>query len=100
MMSDHRMMSNHQTIEDTVRTHPDVAEVAVIWAGLGDERSPRTVALLPALPRDSRGEMDRVELGRILAEDDPPASTYVPPRTPLEAAVAGVLAEVLERTRV
>lgn len=118
-------MSSHRTVEDTIRTHPDVAEVAVVeaggtlvaavvpvtiasapeirdhvWAVLGDELSPRTVALLPALPRDARGQVDHVELGRVLAEDDPPTSTYVPPRTPLEAAVAGVLAEVLDRTRV
>jgi acyl carrier protein len=117
--------SAHRTVEDTIRTHPDVAEVAIVhaggaltavvvpvtiasapeirdhvWAVLGDERSPRTVALLPTLPRDGRGEVDQVELGRVLAEDDPPTSTYVPPRTPLEAAVAGVLAEVLEKARV
>jgi len=112
-------------VEDAVGSHPDVAEVAAVlvdgtltavvvpvefasgpqirdhaWARLGDERSPRTVVLLAALPRDARGVVDRAELLRVLVEDDPPTSTYVAPHTPLESEVAEVLAEVLGVPRV
>jgi len=112
-------------VEDALGSHPDVREVAAVlvggelaaavvpvdfasgpelrdhaWAQLGDERCPRTVALLSALPRDASGKLDRAELARTLAEDSPPSSTYVPPRTPLEEAVADVLAEVLGVPRV
>jgi acyl carrier protein len=111
--------------EDAIGTHSQVKEVAVVsvggeltaaavpvalasaseirdhaWALLGDERSPRTIALLTALPRNGRGEVDRAQLLRVLTEDDPPSSTYAAPRTPLEGQVADVLAEVLGAPRV
>ena len=111
--------------EDAIGTHPQIKEVAVVlvdgaltaaavpvalasapeirdhaWALLGDERSPRTIALLTALPRNGGGEVDRAELLRVLTDDDPPASTYTAPRTPLEGQVADVFAEVLGAPRV
>ena len=111
--------------EEAVASHPDVKEVAVVlaggeltaavvpvdfasapeirdhaWARLGEGRAPSTVALLSALPRDAHGTVDRGELLRILAEDDPPTSTYAAPRTALEVEVAEVLAEVLGLPRV
>ena len=112
-------------VEEAVASHPDVREVAAValadgvaagvvpvdfasapgirdhaWALLGDERAPRTVALLAALPRDPAGAVDRAELGRVLREDDPPASTYAAPRTDRESEVAEVLREVLDLPRV
>jgi acyl carrier protein len=111
--------------EDAIGTHPQIKEVAVVlvdgaltaaavpvalasapeirdhaWALLGDERSPRTIALLTALPRNGGGEVDRAELLRVLTDDDPPTSTYTAPRTPLEGQVADVFAEVLGAPRV
>jgi acyl carrier protein len=113
-------------LEEVVGAHADVLEVAAValgeplgltaavvpvdfasgpeirdtaWAQLGDD-GPRTVALLPALPRTPAGEVDRAELARLLTEDDPPRSTYVPPATPVETEVAEILAEVLDVPRV
>lgn len=76
---------------------PEIRDAA--WQQLGDD-GPRTVALLTALPRTPAGEVDRVELARVLTEDDPPRSTYVPPGTPLETEIAEILAEVLDVPRV
>jgi acyl carrier protein len=76
---------------------PEIRDAA--WRQLGDD-GPRTVALLARLPRTRAGEVDRAELARLLIEDDPPRSTYVPPATPLETEVAEVLREVLDVPRV
>lgn len=118
-----------RAVEDVLAAHPDVREVAAVrlddagglgltaavvpfdfasgpeirdhvWQKLGDERAPRTVALLPALPRTSGGEVDLAELRRVLAEDDPPRSTYAAPLTPLQTEVAEILSEVLDVPRV
>ncbi|MEV0136169.1 phosphopantetheine-binding protein [Dactylosporangium sp. NPDC050688] len=111
-------------VEATTARHPDVAEVAAVlldgavtaalvpidfasapairdhlWAVLGDD-APATVALLAALPRDAAGEVDRAELRRVLAEDDPPRSTFVPPRSGRETQIAEVLQDVLDLPRV
>lgn len=118
--------SDLNKVEEVVGAHPDVREVAAVdlgsgsgltaavvpvdfasgpeirdaaWQQLGDD-APRTVALLTALPRTGAGEVDRVELARVLTEDDPPRSEYVPPATPLEAEIAEILAEVLDVPRV
>ena len=116
-------------IEQVVSAHPDVQEVAGLtldedapvdvaaavvpvdfasgpeirdyaWQQLGDELSPDTVALLPELPRDGQGEVDVPELRRILTEDDPPTSRYVPPRTELERTIAEIFRDVLALPRV
>jgi acyl carrier protein len=114
-----------RAVEEAVAGHPDVRQVAAValddgvaagvvpvdfasapairdhaWQLLGDTLAPRTVALLAALPREAAGEVDRAELRRVLIEDDPPASMYVPPRSELETEVAEVLREVLDLPRV
>jgi len=122
---DFRAAEELRAAEEAVASHPDVREVAAValdgelvaavvpvefasapairdhaWETLGDGAAPRTIALLAALPRDGTGAVDRAELRRVLTEDDPPSSTYAPPRTELEIKVADVLREVLDLTRV
>ena len=116
-------------IEQVVSAHPDVQEVAGLtldgdppaevaaavvpvdfasgpeirdyaWQQLGDDHSPDTVALLPELPKDEQGDVDVPELRRILTEDDPPTSRYVPPGTELEQTVAEIFRDVLDLPRV
>ncbi len=116
-------------IEQVLSAHPDVREVAGLtldgdtstdvaaavvpvefasgpeirdyaWQQLGDDRSPDIVALLPELPKDEQGMVDLLELRRILAEDDPPTSRYVPPQTELEQAIAEIFGAVLDLARV
>lgn len=113
-----------RAVEEAIARHPDVVEVTAVpfdgvvaavvpadfasapavrdhaWELLGDRSAPRTIALLAALPRDASGAVDLVELRRILIEDDPPKSTYTPPRTKLEIEVAEVLRDVLGLSRV
>jgi acyl carrier protein len=118
-----------RTIEQVIAAHPDVKEVAAVtldrgpgdrpaaavvpvdfasgpeirdyaWQRLGDGRSPETVALLPALPRNGDGNVDLPELRRILVEDDPPASGSVARRPGLEQEVASAVRAVLDLPRV
>ena len=112
-------------VEAVLGAHADVCGAAVAARGEGDERRlvayatpaegaavrpadllahlearlpaalvPSTVVVLDALPLDARGRVDRAALpepGQGAEEAE-----YVPPRTPIEEAVAAIWAEVLE----
>lgn len=126
-IQDHDLL---RSIEDVIMSHPDVAEVAALavgegaqkrlltvvvpvdfasgpeirdyaWQRLGNGRSPDSVALLPALPRDVHGAVDLNDLRRMLvAGDDVPIYSYAPPSTPREQALAEIFREVLGVPRV
>jgi amino acid adenylation domain-containing protein len=66
---------------------------------LPDHLIPSAFVFLEAFPRTPNGKVDRKALAVLGASSAAPA-VYVAPRTPLEAEVAAVWAEVLERERV
>jgi hypothetical protein len=57
---------------------------------------PRSFTFVPELPLTKAGKTDRGALTR-LAGTDPAAAVFVPPRTPVERQVLGVLTEALGR---
>jgi amino acid adenylation domain-containing protein len=116
-------------IEAVLAAHPEVREAVAgaLRRGLGDERLaawlvphagsrpaaaelrswlaerlpaymvPSTFTLLEALPLSPNGKVDRAALARLEA---PPETLHEPPRTPLEAIVAGIWEEVLQAAQV
>jgi amino acid adenylation domain-containing protein len=80
---------------------PTPAELRARLSGrLPDYMVPAAFVLLERLPVTSTGKVDRRALP--VPEDDgsPPAEDYVAPRTPVEATVAGIWAEVFGVERV
>jgi amino acid adenylation domain-containing protein/non-ribosomal peptide synthase protein (TIGR01720 family) len=116
-------------IEETLRAHPDVAEVvltapetpdggrrlvayvagpalpdtAALRAHMGqslpDHMIPGVFVRLDRLPQTPNGKVDRKALPAPDA-DSPPDTATVPPRTPAETALAAIWAEVLNRPAV
>jgi pristinamycin I synthase-3/4 len=110
-------------VEATLSEHPAVAEAAVVVQGSGDDKRliafvsgvaadgvealrrslaaklpeplvPSALVVLPALPLTPNGKVDRTALsGMSVAPPDDPGAA--PPRTPVEAMLAGIWAAVL-----
>src|SRR2546429_1581484 len=60
---------------------------------------PSSIVVLDRLPLTANGKLDRATLAA-LAPERPPAGDFVEPRTPLEADLAAIWAEVLDLGRV
>src|SRR5438034_1888660 len=60
---------------------------------------PSSIVVLDRLPLTANGKLDRATLAG-LAPERPPADGFVEPRTPLEADLAAIWAEVLDLGRV
>jgi amino acid adenylation domain-containing protein len=65
---------------------------------LPEHMVPRAIVLLDRLPMGTNGKVDRAAL--LDLADTPRGTPYIAPRTPMEAAFAAVLAEVLDHERV
>jgi amino acid adenylation domain-containing protein len=61
---------------------------------------PSSFVLLPALPLNPNGKVDRKALPAPSAIDRPEREPYAPPRTPVEELLCGIWAEVLDVPRV
>ena len=111
-------------IEAVLGSHPDVEDAAVLAVGEGDDRRlvgyvaggpqdlraylvgrlpehmiPSAFVFLKALPLTPNGKVDRKALAG-LAPGASGGQGHEPPRTPLEAALAAVWAEVLGREEI
>jgi amino acid adenylation domain-containing protein len=114
-------------IEEVLRRHVGVREVAVVPVGEGAERrlvahvvgdaKPRELRRLAAdylpsymvpsalvaamgLPRTASGKLDRRRLASRAVEEAPLDSAYIAPRSALEEQLAAAFAHVLDRDRV
>jgi amino acid adenylation domain-containing protein len=112
-------------VENCLLRHPDVQDAAVLVRNdslvgyvavavaakvsvaelrehcihrLPEQMVPGAIVLLDRLPMGTNGKVDRAALREL--GDTPRSSPYVAPRTPMEAAFAAVLAEVLDHERV
>jgi amino acid adenylation domain-containing protein len=67
---------------------------------LPDHMVPPTIVRLDEMPLTSNGKIDRHRLAALDAAPDLPVEAYVPPRTPEEAKLAAIWAEILNVERV
>jgi amino acid adenylation domain-containing protein/non-ribosomal peptide synthase protein (TIGR01720 family) len=76
---------------------PSAGELrAFLQESLPDHMIPSTFLILPALPLNANGKVDRRALAATAPDRLAPSSAYVAPRTPTEEMMAGIWSEILQ----
>ncbi|MGV0848686.1 non-ribosomal peptide synthetase [Mycolicibacterium phlei] len=83
-----------------VRTDDTALDARTVAAALADlvpaHMVPKVIVVADRIPFTVNGKIDRTAVARILAEAEPPAAqSYRAPGSPLETALAGIVAETL-----